>query len=119
MNRHKLIEATCAICGQPFQARAADVRRGFGRTCSSTCAGKRPKKDGESPASHPLQVASHPSERPDQLPTNTNTAPMSTLGGIETEPTEEVSNLMKPEVPEERPLSDWDRAMRLAPVDNC
>lgn len=42
----------CDVCGKPFQPRWADWVRGYGRTCSRTCAGK---KGGEtrSPASSP------------------------------------------------------------------
>lgn len=59
MNRPKLAPAICAACAQPFQARASDVRRGFGRACSPRCSGKL-RGLGHRPASHPSAVASHP-----------------------------------------------------------
>jgi hypothetical protein len=31
--------ANCIICGREFKPRWADVRRGFGQTCSAKCAG--------------------------------------------------------------------------------
>lgn len=34
-NRH------CEGCGKPFQARTADVARGWGRFCSKTCKAKK------------------------------------------------------------------------------
>ena len=40
---------------------------------------------------------------------------MPTFANTEAEPTEEVSNLMKPEVQEARPLTEWEQAMRIAP----
>lgn len=56
MNRHKRLAVACAVCGRPFQARASDVNRGFGRACSRPCGGKL----GIRPASHPFTEASHP-----------------------------------------------------------
>jgi len=40
MGRHRKREAVCRICGQVFQARTADMARGFARCCSPKCAGK-------------------------------------------------------------------------------
>lgn len=59
MNRPKLTPATCAACGQPFQARASDVRRGLGRACSRPCSG-RLRGLGHRPASHPVAEAPGP-----------------------------------------------------------
>ena len=61
MNRPKLIDRICQECGASFQARESDVRRGFGKTCSRTCAGMchKPRKT-QAQASHPSTVASHP-----------------------------------------------------------
>jgi len=66
MNSHRLVARVCEACGQAFQARAADVRRGFGRACSRICAGKcrRPAKV-QAPASHPFTLGSHPQQGAD------------------------------------------------------
>lgn len=32
-----MTQRTCKTCKRPFQARTADVRRGWGRYCSKTC----------------------------------------------------------------------------------
>lgn len=34
----RMVERTCAGCGKPFQARQADVNRGWGKHCSKACA---------------------------------------------------------------------------------
>lgn len=33
------VRMVCLICGTPFDARARDVKRGFGRYCTLSCAG--------------------------------------------------------------------------------
>jgi len=33
--------ASCEVCGRNFKPRWADVRRGYGTTCSAQCAGKK------------------------------------------------------------------------------
>lgn len=33
----RMIDRTCAGCKQPFKARAADAKRGWGRFCSKRC----------------------------------------------------------------------------------
>ena len=62
MNQPKMVARTCEACGQPFQARAKDVRRGFGRACSLVCSGKLRGK-AQRPASHPFPEGSHPIQR--------------------------------------------------------
>jgi hypothetical protein len=42
----------CEVCGKPFKPRWADWVRGFGRTCSRVCSGKKGGQT-ESPASSP------------------------------------------------------------------
>ena len=59
MNRPKLTPAICSACGQSFQARASDVRRGFGRACSRRCGGIL-RGRAKAQASHPSEPASHP-----------------------------------------------------------
>ena len=61
MNRPRLIARVCQACGQPFQARAADVCRGFGRACSPRCSG-RLRRRPQPPASHPFTEGSHLSQ---------------------------------------------------------
>jgi len=39
-DRHRLVEATCVICGKVFYARAYLISKGFGRFCSRHCKGK-------------------------------------------------------------------------------
>lgn len=42
----KMVEVTCG-CGTKFQAREADVKRGWAKSCSKSCAAKvREKKTG-------------------------------------------------------------------------
>lgn len=31
----------CAVCNAPFQARLADIKRGWAKTCSKSCAASR------------------------------------------------------------------------------
>lgn len=39
---------TCAWCGKPFKARAADIKRGWGKFCSKSCkASKQEKSTGQ------------------------------------------------------------------------
>jgi hypothetical protein len=59
MNQHKRIERTCVTCGQRFGARAADVRRGFGRACSRRCGGNL-NAQGQRLASRAAEAASNP-----------------------------------------------------------
>lgn len=59
MNRPKLVPATCETCGQSFQARASDVRRGFGKACSRRCGGHL-HNQGQRQASRAAEGASHP-----------------------------------------------------------
>lgn len=33
----RMVERKCERCGLPFRARAADVKRGWGRFCSKSC----------------------------------------------------------------------------------
>lgn len=33
----RMVERTCAGCGKAFNARAADVKRGWGLFCSKSC----------------------------------------------------------------------------------
>tara|TARA_Y100001938_G_C7873423_1_gene321434 strand:- start:105 stop:425 length:321 start_codon:yes stop_codon:yes gene_type:complete len=33
----KMVDRICKCCRQPFQARAADVKRGWGNYCSKSC----------------------------------------------------------------------------------
>jgi predicted nucleic acid-binding Zn-ribbon protein len=39
-----MIQRTCSTCGQKFDAREADVRRGWAKCCSKSCAAKRREK---------------------------------------------------------------------------
>lgn len=32
-----LVDRKCAVCGKNFQARSADIDRGYGETCSRSC----------------------------------------------------------------------------------
>lgn len=44
------IERTCPICGKHFNIRIADLARGYGKTCSKSCAAKlreKNKKEGK------------------------------------------------------------------------
>ena len=59
MNRHRLLIRSCQACGCAFQARAADVRRGFGRACSPRCGGKL-RGTAHPPGSHPVAFESRP-----------------------------------------------------------
>lgn len=46
MSRANPITKSCEACGAAFQAKAADIARGWGRFCSKSCKAKQPK--GES-----------------------------------------------------------------------
>lgn len=59
MNQHRTIPRQCVGCGRGFLARAVDVAKGLGRTCSRRCGGKM-RQAWVRPASHPTQEASHP-----------------------------------------------------------
>ncbi|KVG33833.1 hypothetical protein WJ30_07110 [Burkholderia diffusa] len=37
----RMVDRTCEGCGKPFRARAADVKRGWGRFCSKPCKATR------------------------------------------------------------------------------
>lgn len=37
----QMVDRTCEGCGKPFRARAADVKRGWGRFCSKSCKATR------------------------------------------------------------------------------
>lgn len=44
----QMVERKCAWCKAPFQARAADVKRGRGKFCSKSCkASKQEKRTGQ------------------------------------------------------------------------
>lgn len=44
----KMVDRKCAWCRKPFQARAADVKRGWGLFCSKSCkASKQEKRTGQ------------------------------------------------------------------------
>ena len=64
MNRPKLTPVTCAACGSQFQARASDVRRGLGQTCSLAC---RNRVRHRSSHSYPSTGAGQP--LPQDVPT--------------------------------------------------
>lgn len=38
MSRGAKVERKCKCCGRPFMAREADVKRGWARCCSKSCA---------------------------------------------------------------------------------
>lgn len=38
------LEVSCEVCGRAFKPRYADYRRGYGRTCSASCAGLKGRK---------------------------------------------------------------------------
>ena len=38
--RGKMVECNCINCGKPFQAREADRKRGWAKSCSKACAAK-------------------------------------------------------------------------------
>lgn len=42
--RGKMVDQTCA-CGKVFQARAADVKRGWAKSCSKTCAARKRERE--------------------------------------------------------------------------
>ncbi|BAO20641.1 hypothetical protein [Pseudomonas phage PPpW-3] len=42
----RMVERTCASCGQAFNARATDVKRGWGVYCSKSCKANARAKDG-------------------------------------------------------------------------
>ena len=46
MARSNVITKSCEACGAAFQAKAADIARGWGRFCSKSCKARHPK--GES-----------------------------------------------------------------------
>jgi hypothetical protein len=39
-----MVDRKCQWCRKPFQARAVDVKRGWGRICSKSCKAKRQEK---------------------------------------------------------------------------
>lgn len=44
------IVKNCEFCDKPFEAKQADINRGWGKTCSKSCAGKlRLKNKGFTP----------------------------------------------------------------------
>lgn len=44
----KMVDRICKSCRQPFKARAADVKRGWGKFCSKSCkAIKQEKQTGQ------------------------------------------------------------------------
>jgi hypothetical protein len=44
----QMVECNCAWCKKPFQARAADRKRGWGKFCSKSCkAMKQEKRTGQ------------------------------------------------------------------------
>ncbi|USB88783.1 hypothetical protein [Burkholderia cenocepacia] len=50
----RMVERKCERCGLPFRARAADVKRGWGRFCSKSCkagaqAGHQERQDSDTP----------------------------------------------------------------------
>jgi len=45
MARSNAITKSCEACGAAFQAKAADIARGWGRFCSKSCKAKKPKPD--------------------------------------------------------------------------
>jgi hypothetical protein len=40
----KMVERKCKWCRKPFQARTADVKRGWGLFCSKSCKAKKQEK---------------------------------------------------------------------------
>jgi hypothetical protein len=64
----KMVERKCKWCRKPFQARAADVKRGWGLFCSKSCkAKKQEKRTGQynKLLSQPGSVERFPSEMSD------------------------------------------------------
>ena len=58
MARSNLITKPCEACSTDFQAKAADIARGWGRFCSKSCKARQPK--GESAgAPQPEPMRSH------------------------------------------------------------
>jgi hypothetical protein len=44
----KMVQRRCKNCGDPFMARAADVKRGWGNFCTKSCkASKQEKRTGQ------------------------------------------------------------------------
>jgi hypothetical protein len=44
----RMVERTCKWCKKPFQARAADVKRGWAKFCSKSCkASQQEKRTGQ------------------------------------------------------------------------
>lgn len=53
-----MIKCKCAVCGNGFSARAADVNRGWARSCSKSCAARaREDKRARRDARRPLKLA--------------------------------------------------------------
>lgn len=41
----KMVKRTCGVCGCEFEARKADVNRGWGKWCSKSCKATRQTKN--------------------------------------------------------------------------
>lgn len=77
MNAPRRIPRQCLACQGSFEARASDVRRGFGLACSPRCSGKLGGR-GRGKASHPLALGSHPFQG--QEPKTNQEAPCPSAG---------------------------------------
>lgn len=57
MARANPITKPCEACGTDFQAKAADIARGWGRFCSKSCKAKQPKgKSAGAPQPEPMRA---------------------------------------------------------------
>ncbi|KUZ78481.1 hypothetical protein WI37_11040 [Burkholderia ubonensis] len=66
----KMVDRQCSRCGKPFQARAADVKRGWGRFCSKSC--KAVKQEERTGQHHAYLERREAYEKWDGVPTFSN-----------------------------------------------
>lgn len=63
----KMVERKCKWCRKPFQARVADVKRGWGLFCSKSCKAKKQEKRTGQNAAFQARVGEHNPNHPDWL----------------------------------------------------
>jgi hypothetical protein len=63
----KMVDRKCAWCRKPFQAREADVKRGWGLYCSKSCKAKKQEKRTGQYASFQASIGEHNPSHPDWL----------------------------------------------------
>lgn len=65
MIRGRKVNKTCPVCKSTFKARIADLKRGWARTCSKSCAGRhrRERSKGGSSTTLPAHTLSKRKKR--------------------------------------------------------